>query len=300
MKMWDSNQLWLKAKALVDRANDIDHSSPDFPFWSALALELLARAALTHIHPVLNADPRDDSNILYGCGFEVAKQPRSLPVHAVYLRLEKTLPDFGKTHRELCDFLGILRNQELHTAELPFDNLKESKWLPRFYEVSSILCKSMGHTLEEFLSDEVGGAARKLIQTLVEGIEGTVKKQIAEHRRDFEALPSTEQDRLRAQADAALRLLKKGTTRESCPACEIPGKLDGDPVKELPPVYTEEGLIVDQLYLATKFECMGCGLSLRNLEEIRSADMEFHFMQSVHISFHELHEPDFEQEYDNM
>ena len=298
--MWDSKQLWLKAKVLVDRANDTDHSDPNFPFLSALALELLARAALTHIHPVLIADPRQDTSILYACGFEVPGQPRSLPAHAVFLRLEKTIPNFGKTQRELCDFLSVLRNQELHTAELPFENLKESKWLLRFYEVCNILCESMGHTLEDFLGDEVGMAARKLIQTLVEGIEETVKKLIADREKDFEARPLTEQNRLRAQADIALRMLSVGITREFCPACRTPGKLDGDGIRELPPVYTEDGLYVDILYLATKFECLGCGLILRNLEEIRAAGMEFHFTQSVHTSLHELHEPDFEEEYDNM
>src|SRR5271166_1503206 len=139
MKQWDTNGFWLKARAYVERANAYDHSKSDFVFWSSLALEILARAALTHIHPALNADPQQDTNLLYGFGFEISGQPRSLPAHSVYARLEKIVKGFEKPQRELCDFVGLLRNQELHTAEVPFEDLKASKWLPRYYEVAKIL-----------------------------------------------------------------------------------------------------------------------------------------------------------------
>ena len=241
MKMWHSEQLWLKAKILIDRANGTDQSSRDFPFWSALSLELLARAALTRFHPVLNADPRKDTSILYACGFEIASQPRSLPAHAVYIRLQKTISEFGKTQRELCDFLGLLRNQDLHTAELPFDKLKESEWLPRFYEVCKILCESMGKALEDFVGNDVGASARKLILSMVEGIEGTVGKQIAECKKAFEAMSPSEQARLRAEVNATLRLLPEGVVLANCPACGSGGKLEGELIRELPPTY-DDGL----------------------------------------------------------
>src|SRR5262249_813299 len=87
MQSWESKGLWKKAKLFMDHANEHDHASPEFAFFAALAIECLARSALTKVHPVLNADPREDSNILYGCGYSFAK-PRSLPAHSVYLRLE--------------------------------------------------------------------------------------------------------------------------------------------------------------------------------------------------------------------
>lgn len=123
MKSWDPAALWLKAKQFVDRANESEQSSTEFALNSAFALECLARAALTHIHPVLNADPRDDLNLLYGCGFDLTANPRSLPAHSVYLRLEKIVNGFGKMQRELCEFVALQRNGYLHTAQLPYDNL---------------------------------------------------------------------------------------------------------------------------------------------------------------------------------
>ena len=168
MHLWDSEQFWLKAKAYIDRANEFDHLSTDFAFWSALSIELLARSALTHVHPVLNADPREDTNLLYGCGYELTAEPKSLPLQAVYLRLEKTVAGYGSAHRKLCDFLSVLRNEELHTTKLAFENLKPTKWLPRFYEVIKVLCEFRGKTLESFLGTEFTEVAIKLIATLAQ------------------------------------------------------------------------------------------------------------------------------------
>jgi hypothetical protein len=88
MQSWNSEGLWKKAKLFMDHASEHDHASSEFAFYAALAIECLARSALTKVHPVLNADPRDDANVLYACGYSFAK-PRSLPAHSVYLRLEK-------------------------------------------------------------------------------------------------------------------------------------------------------------------------------------------------------------------
>ncbi|MGH7799050.1 MAG: hypothetical protein ACREOW_00280 [Thermodesulfobacteriota bacterium] len=300
MKSWDSGQLWQKAKAYIDRANEIEHSSPLFPLWCALAVELLARAALTRTHPVLNADPRSDLNILYACGFAVAGQPRSLPAHSVFLRLEKTVPGFGKAQRELCDFLSLLRNQELHTADLAFENLKESKWLPRFYEVCRILCAALGHSLTEFLGDDLTPSAEKLVKALEEEIDATVKANVAACAKAFREKPAPEQVALRAEAKAALRQLEQGSKREKCPACESEGLLTGDLIKELEPQFIDGSLYVDEEYLAAGFRCLVCGLVLKNVQEITAAGMEPRFTEVRETSLHELYEPDWMYEYDNM
>jgi hypothetical protein len=53
MQRWNSEGLWKKAKLFMDKANESDHASSEF------------RSALTKVPLVLNADPRDDANILY-------------------------------------------------------------------------------------------------------------------------------------------------------------------------------------------------------------------------------------------
>src|SRR6266404_4306098 len=96
MAMWDWNALWLKAKTFIDKANALDHDDPEFGLWSALALELLGRAALSHIHPALNADPRDEKSLFYALGLPIVEQPRSIPAHTVSARLERLINGFSK------------------------------------------------------------------------------------------------------------------------------------------------------------------------------------------------------------
>jgi hypothetical protein len=207
---WDSEKLWLKAKLFMDKANDYDHSSSDFAFWTALALESLSRSALTSIHPVLNADPREDENLLYGLGFNLTAKPRSLPAHSVFIRLEKTIKGFGKQQRELCDFIAIQRNAHLHTADLPYENLTPAKWLPRFYETVRVLTDFLDKDLSDLLGPEVAASALELIKSLNAEIITAVKSKIAAHKKVFASKTKQEQAELLQTAKAAKLALGPG------------------------------------------------------------------------------------------
>ncbi len=300
MDTWDSKKLWLKARSFMDKANSFDSNSPEFPFWCALALECLARSALTKIHPALNADPRNDENLLYGFGFNVTAQPRSLPAHSVYIRLEKAIDGFHKTHRELCDYMSLLRNAQLHTAELPYANLKISKWLPRFYEVVKILNKSLGKDLEEFVGSQNAAAAHEHIKTLTEEIKGSVKSKLSAHAKIFEGKSAAEKVSLKEKAENATLALFRGSIAAKCPACSSKGILKGQRIRELEPVYENEQLTVEEVFLVSEFHCLACDLSLKGLQEITYADLEPEFSGFRSTSLHELYEPEHYREYDNM
>lgn len=300
MNVWDSDQLWLKAKLFIDRANAHDQGSPDFAFWSALSLECLARSALTRIHPALNADPREDVNLLYAFGYEITSQPRSLPAHSVYIRLEKTIEGFGKPQRELCDFVALLRNAHLHTAELPYENLTPSKWLPRFYETTTVLNHFVGKKMSEFLGDEVSASAEKLINALNDKTIGVVKGKIAAHKKVFESKSEGEQKNLLQASQVAALKVSSGDKPQKCPACDGAGTLSGERVKEFLAKYEDEELLVDVQYLANTFKCACCGLRVKGVEEIAHAGLETHFTETISTSLHELYEPEYYEEYDNM
>src|ERR1041384_1852224 len=135
--VWDCEQYWKKAVRYAEMGSDTERDTWKRTFWLSLALEFLARASLTKIHPALNADPEGEgNNLLYAFGYELKGQPKSLPIHAVFLRLQQILPEtFTKPRREFCDYFSNLRNQELHTSELPFESLREANWLARCYDV---------------------------------------------------------------------------------------------------------------------------------------------------------------------
>jgi len=302
MNQWDPKAFWFKAKAYIEKANAVDNASSDFPFWSSLALELLARAALTNIHPSLNADPQQETNIFFGFGYDIAGQPRSLPAHSVYGRLERLVKGFDKPHRELCDFVGLLRNQELHTAELPFEGLKVSKWLPRYYQVVQVLCRSLKKELADLLGEKVALQAEKLIGSLNKEKEGAVKSKIASYAKVFAEKAPEVQEKLRQDADAATRLLPHGSTKQKCPACGSTGRLQGELLKSLKPEFEEESaqLLMEEVFVADTFLCPACDLSLVSLEEIHWAGLEPTFTQTRSTDLHELFQAEYYDDYMNM
>lgn len=299
MQSWNSEGLWKKSKLFMDRASEHEHASSEFAFFAALALECLGRSALTKVHPVLNADPREDANVLYACGYAFAK-PRSLPAHSVYIRLEKIVDPFQKQHRELCEFLALQRNAHVHTADLPYENLGTDKWLARFYETVAILHNFIGKPLDHFLGKQGAGMASELIKTLNEGVLSAVKAKIAAHHKVFEAKSGEEKKKLLDATSSIFAMPSYNQHSYKCPACGAQGTITGAKFKELPEQYSDGELYNDVEYLGTSFQCKACELSLSTIEEIAHAGLPTHFTKVESTSLHDLYEPEHYKEYDNM
>jgi hypothetical protein len=299
MQSWDSDGLWKKAKLFMDSANEYDHSSGEFAFFAALSLECLGRSALTKVHPVLNADPRDDANVLFACGYAFAK-PRSLPAHSVFIRLEKIIDDFQKQHRELCEFLALQRNAHVHTADLPYENFSTDKWLARFYETVAVIHAFLGKSLDQFLGSQGAKMANELIKTLNANVLSAVKKKIAAHQNVFEAKPAAEREKLLEAASSVFAMPSYNQNACKCPACGGQGIITGQRFKELPEQYADGELYNEVEYLGTSFQCKACDLSLNTIEEIAHAGLSTHFKKTESTSLHDLYEPEHYQEYDNM
>lgn len=297
--MWTSESLWLKAKTYIDRANAKEHGDSEFPLLSSLSLELLARAALTKVHPVLNADPQDYTNLLYAFGYNI-KEPRSIPLHSVFIRLEKIVDGFTKQHREFCDFMTILRNQELHTGELAFDNLAPSKWLARFYEVASVLCRFIDKSLEDYVGEELAESAQRMIEALNSADKKAVMDKIAAHAKVFLSKSSDEQKALRESADAAMKYPFGDATRIPCPACNCPARGNGEWVRDSRPVYDEGQFYLERLFMVASLTCSACGLTLANHTEIHHAELEPRFTRYAPVDLHELFQQETGEDYNNM
>jgi hypothetical protein len=299
MQSWNSEGLWKKAKLFMDCASEHEHASSEFAFFGALSLECLGRSALTKVHPVLNADPREDANVLYACGYTFAK-PRSLPAHSVYIRLEKIVDPFQKQHRELCEFLALQRNAHVHTADLPYENFGTEKWLARFYETVAILHDFINKPLDEFLGKQGAGMAAELIKTLNEGVLSAVKAKIAAHKKVFEAKSADEQKKLLDATSSIFATPSYNQCSCACPACGGQGTIAGVKFKELPEQYSDGELYNEVEYLGTSFQCKACELTLSTIEEIAHAGLSTHFTKIESTSLHDLYEPEHYQEYDNM
>lgn len=62
---WSEEALFGKALLYTERMDSFTADDWQFGFWSALSLELLARAALAHISPVLLADTKNWRNLMH-------------------------------------------------------------------------------------------------------------------------------------------------------------------------------------------------------------------------------------------
>ena len=122
-----------------------------FGFWSALALELLARSALANVSQALLADPRDWNNLYFALGSSPKVSrfvPKSIDVSTVFFRLHEVLPHFETTLESFGIGHMAKRNEELHSGKTPFDSAGSSSWLPTYYQTCEVLLESLGEDLE--------------------------------------------------------------------------------------------------------------------------------------------------------
>ncbi len=298
--IWDPNQYWEKAQLYASRSAEDGREEWERPFWSVLALELLARAALCNIHPVLNADPQDEFNIFYAVGLDIKKHPRSIPIHSVLARLERFLPEFTKPLREFCDFFVMVRNREFHTSEIAFEGLAEAEWLPRYYKTCQTLCNSLGSKLDDLFGSDEAATALKLIGALESGRMAAVKKQIAAHRATFGAKPDDERQALKKEQEVVSKTWRTPDTAVQCPSCGSLAKLGGDLEKVSEPQYREGELLVEETYLASRLECGACGLVLKDIDELHQTGIDPHFTWVRSTDLHAYYDPEYYEEYNNM
>jgi len=293
---WDPNLLWNKAVNYANRASE--SAGGEETLFSCLALELLARAALTAIHPSLNADPQSEgAHIMYACGIPMrAGQPKSIPIHAVLSRLEVAYPEF-KPHRAICEYLVNLRNEELHTAAMPFGALREAKWLADYYAAVAFICGRLGKKLKDYLGD-ASDHAEALIRARNSERWAGAKKRLAAQKTVFDSKSAEEKVDAANRAAEATRFRSGRTT--ACPSCGNPALLDGDEIKRSEPSYSDGELVVTVTHATSELRCAACGLHLRTVDECAAAGLDPRFQQYESTSLHEIHQDQHEQEYDNM
>lgn len=298
---WDPEGLWLKSRVFVDRANHCSSDDPLRAFWSSLALEMLARAALSNLHPTLNADPRDFRHLLYALGHSASKQPRSIPAHSVYERLEEIIPEFGKEERQVCEFLSLQRNKELHTAAEPFETLKQSEWIARYYAACGVLCAYLGKELSAYFGKERAADAQEWVEAMRSGKKAAVLGRIEECRNRFTKKDPEEQEKLRMGARFAVTVATTpGTTVQDCPSCSGAAVLQGDLTKEESPRFVDGRILVRQHFVSRDLRCGICGLAIEGRSEIVHTTVDIQFTRERNATLHEMFEEDLIDGYMNM
>lgn len=272
---WSEEALFAKAKLFIERMEA--HTADDWQYglWSTFALELLIRAALAHISPVLLADGKNWRNVAYALGQKpTAKKfsPISIPTSEALLRLQEISAKHVTSEiAGYCTQHLNRRNAELHTGELIFSETGTSKWLPSFYLCLRELLAIMDKTMDHMVAD--AAVAHSMINTLFDDAAKAVDQDIKAHKQVWTNKSKEEQDAAVAQAIAWAT--RHAGHRVDCPACNSPALLQGNASG---PVSTEvdesEGEVIQrQTMLPTSFECIACGLRISGLSKLAACGL---------------------------
>lgn len=298
---WASEQYWAKGVSYVARFEDQRHGSPEAALTAALSVEFLARAALTHAHPALNADPQQEgSHLFYAVGLQAWKPPKTLPIHAVLGRLVRLFPEqFSPTHQKSAERLVERRNKELHTAAMAFVGLKEAEWLADYYDFVLAVAAILGRSPKDvFITTEKVRAAKALVRKHSADRRAAITKRISVRKKRFSALKPSIQ--VGKRNDAAVRNSSDPAASTTCPACKSSMSLVGLPISASEPEVQDGELVIRAVYLVSRASCRACGLVLRSSSEVGIAGIPLRFERLEEYDLHADREHEDYEEYDNM
>lgn len=283
--LWTHDLLWSKARAYMGRAQDVHRDDVLFPFWSSLTLEFLARAALASVHPALVADTSepDIRNILHAFGRTPKLKgfvPKSAPMNEVIARCEQLIPEFTTEMARTCRAFASARNEELHSGGTPFAAIGEG-WLLRFYEIARVLLSFQGKALTDLLGPQEAMAAEKLLAAATDEAAKSVNKTINAHSEVWKNKLPEERTRLTSQASKAA----KGHLGHvvNCPACGSQALLQGEEIRQQPPVLENDVIVIRTLMLPNSFRCTACELQIEGHGRLLAAGLGAQFTNTARV-----------------
>jgi DNA-directed RNA polymerase subunit RPC12/RpoP len=269
---WSAEALLAKALVYVGRMESHPPDKWQFGFWSTLSLELLARAALSHISPMLLADIKNWRNLTHALGrAPTAKKysPTSIPTTEVYARLNELVPAFTEEVAGFCTKQSDRRNAELHSGELVFASLGTSQWLPRFYLACKILLESMGKNLSDFVVD--AQTAEEMIDSVEDAAAKAVKQDVSAHSQVWSN--RTAEDREQALVQATAWATRQTGHRVVCPACGSQALVQGKAHGTVTTSVNDDEVEQRQAMLPSAFECIACGLRISGLSKLSACGL---------------------------
>ncbi|WP_374457006.1 hypothetical protein [Nocardioides sp.] len=279
---YDHDALFTKAKLFVNRAMDPDDARPfeEQALWASLALELLAKAALARVSPLLIAEPTEDGrNLLIASGLvEGDARFTSVRAKTLYSRCQKAFRPFNETE---AGHITNARNDYLHGSTAGFTNIPEAAWWPRYWAQAAILVHALdlemadlvGRDRDDIVNAYLASNAQNLtnrVQMLME----RAKQRLAQHTAGTLPARVAGQWRPGRPVDAGL----KHSADASCTACGYVGMLEGEEVLNTEVSWDQVGpddfeATIELTVASDYFGCSNCGLVLDGAELIETADL---------------------------
>lgn len=291
---WSKDAFFPKAQRYAEKMIAQDDSEWEFGFWSAVTLEILIRAAVSNISPVLVAEGKDWNNILYALNKAPNQKkynPKSASVSELLKKLESLVPEFTN---EMSNFSAAhmnRRNTELHSGSLPFDDVRPSSWIPIFYSTCKVLATSMGETLITLFDVETASEADIQIAALLDESAQSVRGTIHACQVSWSAKPVEEKEKLVTQAE--ILSSKHHGHRAQCPACQSTALLQGSSIRTFKPEISDEMVVEKQLMRPSSFECIACGLKISGFSKLVACGLGDSYTSTNFYSAIEYFEIDF-------
>lgn len=289
---YDEQALWQKARLFLNHA--MDQGEPrtfdERALWASLALELLAKAALARVSPLLIATPNEDgTNLLIASGLVQGQATfHSVSAATLFSRCAKAFPPFSD--KEAKNIAGA-RNDYLHGGAPTFSPVPEQAWWPKYWAQVAILVTAQDKTIEELVGadrvsivDDHLTRNKKNIEHRAQTLIARAAQRLAMHRAGGESA--------KAAAEWSRPVNLGGhfpySANEECPACGYGGTLEGVTVEDnetRSEVNDEDDVDVwlDLTVLSDYFSCPTCRLELDSAELLEAAGLP--------TAFHDVGDP---------
>jgi len=298
---WSRESLFAKAQLYAEAMFDHQDTNWQFGLWSAFVLEMLIRAAVANVSPVLLADNKDWNNLLHALDKPSKKAKfiaKSASITDLIQRVEDLSDGFTREHSSFCASHIARRNSEVHSGSMPFENIGTSSWLPMFYTVCEILTKTIGESLESLFGDETADQAREEIGALKDGTSNAVKDTIVEHKKVWDGKTADEKEQARKQA--ATVALRHYGHRVPCPACGSTGLLLGKAAGEARREVVDDGITERQVMRPESFQCVACQLKISGYSKLLASGLGDTYIATSHYDAIEYFQVDIDEHIRSM
>ena len=283
---YDHEALWIKAKLFINRAMDDDgyRSFDEQLLWASLALELLAKAALARVSPLLVAEPTEDgTNLLIASGLvEGDARFTSVRAKTLFTRCQRAFKPFSLTE---ATKITNARNEYLHSSGPGFTAVPPDAWWPRFWAQASILITALDRDVSEFVGIGRVKVVSNYLDQNAKNVEHRTQALIERAKQRLTqylggSLPAKVAAEWKQAGDLSAWLMYR--CAETCPACNSEGMLEGNDITDSDTEYRQIDeydfdVVVTLTVAADYFSCPTCHLVLDGYELIMQAGLSSTF-----------------------
>ena len=299
--------LLAKSKLMAKRSVDAKQAGMDIEcqLWAAGALELLAKAQLSGIHPSLVVEAENTNSLLEACGIPTSTKVRTINASVAYARLNHTVLHFSTPVIESCKKLADRRNAELHSGEAACAAMPFEAWEGDFWNAADLILKSMDMDLQVWLGAD-SKAPKALLKAHRQAEVNAAKQRVIHHASEFQKTKNGKLGRdkfklFRAQTQQypidykVFHYLYSQTWHHECPACKTWGVAAGDLVWEDKAEDQDAAYygyeIIEKGFSPSEFFCPTCGLSLVGDAAVNAVGINDEFIETEEVEI--KYEPDY-------